>query len=58
MKDLIIGYGVLGSALTLKEENVKHTNGSADYFYCLKILYFIFLFVSTSMERMGSWEII
>ena len=38
MKDLIIGYGVLGSALTLKEENVKHTNGSADYFYCLKIL--------------------
>ena len=40
MKDLIIGYGVLGSALTLKEENVKHTNGSADYFYCLKILCF------------------
>lgn len=38
MKDLKIGFGVIGSVLTLDALSCKHTNGSCDYFYFLKIL--------------------
>ena len=38
MVDLKIGFGAWGSSLTLDKKSIKHTNGSADYYFYLKIL--------------------